>query len=501
MSVAFNAIPGNLLVPFAYFEINSGGSPFQGNPRLLLVGQKTAAGAAVADVPFGPIQSEAEAIEQFGIGSMLVDMYRIARTNAPFQPIWALPLADPAGSKAAGSIIIEAAPAVTGAGVLYVVGRRLTFQVNAADTAATVAASIAAAINAAVLPVTAAVNGVDDTVVDITARHNGLLSNGLELARVTTEPNVLTAANTTIVALVGGTGTPELDDALANLGDDEFDFIAGPYADSTSLNSVRDALDGINGRWSPIKQLYGHYFSANFGTLSANATLGAARNDGHVSIISSQTSPTPTWQWAAGLAAVASAHLSDAPELSRPLQTLPIKDLQPPRDRSKWWDTDDRQALYVDGLSAYTVSADGIVKIDRVTTTYKKTAANAPDATFRDVETMFQTVFATRYLRTSVQQKHSRQALANDNPFNLAEIATPKSVRNTLIHAYNDLVALGVAEDAETFAQFVQVERDPNDATRLNAGIPLNTVNQLRVFAANVTIYLEYRSASGQPLV
>ena len=97
--VAFNSIPGNLLVPFFYAEINSGGTPYQGQSRLLLMGQKTSSGTATANVPVGPISSEPELIALTGNGSMLADMYRTARLNAPFQPIWLLPLADPAGAR------------------------------------------------------------------------------------------------------------------------------------------------------------------------------------------------------------------------------------------------------------------------------------------------------------------------------------------------------------------------------------------------------------------
>ncbi len=107
MSVLFNNIPGNMLVPFAYFEINSGGTPFQGLPRVLLIGQQNAGSLATAGAVFGPIQNQAEADAQFGVGSMLSAMFAIARRNAPFQPIWALPIADPAG----GSVIDSAARA------------------------------------------------------------------------------------------------------------------------------------------------------------------------------------------------------------------------------------------------------------------------------------------------------------------------------------------------------------------------------------------------------
>lgn len=497
MSAMFNAIPGNVLVPFFFAEINSGGSPFEGNPRLLLVGQKLSGGSAAAGAPIGPIQSQQEADAYFGTGSMLSQMFAVAERNAPFQAIWALPLADPAGSAAAGSISITSAPGVTGAGVVFIQGRRITFQINASDTAVNVAANLVAAVNAAGLPFVAAVDGTTASRANITARHVGALGNGQEVAIARDEPNALTTGNTTIVALTGGTGVPAIDTALANLGDDEFDFIAGPYADSTSLNATRDFLDGLAGRWSPMQQLYGHYYTANFGNLSAQVTLGNGRNDPHASIMGSQVSPSAQWEWAAALAAVAVSHLGDAPELSRPLQTLPLLGILPPRDRSLWWDKSDRQALYVDGIAAYSVAVDGTVLIDRVVTTYQQTNAGVSDATFRDVETMAQLTFVSRYFRTAISNRHSRQALADENPFNLPEIATPLSVRNTLIHAYDDLVALGVLENSDLFAQYVSVTRDPNNATRLNAYLPVDVVNQLRVFAANITAFLQYRTPGG----
>lgn len=496
MSVLFNNIPGNMLVPFAYFEVNSGGTPFQGSPRVLLIGQKNTGGLAAAGSVFGPIQNQAEADAQFGVGSMLSAMFAIARRNAPFQPVWALPVTDPAGAKAAGSLTFTA-PGVTGAGILWCLGRRITFQINLADTATVVAGKAAAAINAAQVPFVAAVDGTDTTKVNVTARNNGTVFNGQEITFATDESNVLTAANTTAVALTGGTGTPDLAGPLASLGDVEYDFVGAPYSDATSLNAVRDFLDDTSGRWSPIQQLYGGYFSAQFGTLSGLVTFGDTRNDQHAVVVGSQRSPTPEWEWAAAATAKASAHLGDAPEVSRPLQTLTLDGVMPPRDRGVWWDVTDRQALYADGIAACRVRTDGLVAIDRFVTTYQKTAAGVSDGTFRDVETMYQLMFAIRYFKTAVSNKHARQALADENPFNLAEIATPKSVRDTLVHAYNDLVALGVLEHADMFAQFVVVERDPNDANRLNAYLPLDIVNQLRVFAANATAFLQSQSPSG----
>src|SRR5579885_1286252 len=173
MTVSFNNIPGNLRVPFFYAEINSGGSPFQGNPRALLIGQKTGAGVAAAGVPYGPVQSEQDIIKQAGVGSMLHAMYNTYARNAPFQPVWILPLAEPAGVAATGQINVNTGTAlgVAGAAILKIMGRRIVVQVNPADSAASTAAAMVAAINAANLPVTAAVDGTHSYDVDLTARH------------------------------------------------------------------------------------------------------------------------------------------------------------------------------------------------------------------------------------------------------------------------------------------------------------------------------------------
>ncbi|WP_316168961.1 MULTISPECIES: phage tail sheath subtilisin-like domain-containing protein [unclassified Bradyrhizobium] len=494
--VSFNNIPSNLLVPFFYAEINSGGSPYANQPRLLLVGPKLAGGAAPAGAVYGPIQSASEADAQFGVGSVLAWKYRVARKNAPFQPIWAQPLADPAGSAAAGSITLPA-PGVTAAAILQILGRDVPFQINAGDSAATVAANAVLAINALNLPVTAAQDSTTPAKVNVTCRHLGAIGNGLELGIATDQPNVLTSSNTTVVAMSGGTGVPTLPMALANLGDAEYDFIASPYGDTQSLNAFRDFFADSSGRWSPMQQLYGHHQTAVFGNLSTLVTLGTVRNDPHGSIMGSQAAPNPPWEWAAALAAVESAHLANPPELSRPLKTLPLNGILPPRDRSLWFDKTDRQALYADGISGYTVDADGTVRIDRVVTTYRQTAAGVPDSTFRNINTMFQSMFASRYFRSAVSNKHSRQGLVDDNPFNLSELTTPSDIRDTVVHAAGDLVALGVIENLDIFAQYVVVKRDPLNADRVNGFLPIDVVNQLNIFAANITVYEQYTTASG----
>ena len=103
MAVEFNEIPSDLRVPLFYAEVNSGGSIFNSTSRLLLIGQKLATGIATANEPI--LVASGDEDNYFGSNSMLAAMVRIAKLNAPFQEVWALPLDDVAAGVQATATI------------------------------------------------------------------------------------------------------------------------------------------------------------------------------------------------------------------------------------------------------------------------------------------------------------------------------------------------------------------------------------------------------------
>lgn len=494
MPVAFNSIPGNLRVPLFYAEINSGGAPYQSNARLLLIGQMLAAGSATAGEP---VLTQDNGAGLFGAGSMLAEMCRIARLNAPFREIWALPLEDDgAGTAAVGKITVAGTPvSVAGTLTIYVAGVRLRIRVATTDDDDAVAAALVAAINAeASLPVTAAVNGVNANECDITARHKGALGNDIRIdTDLIGDESTLAADLLTITAMATGAGDPDFTSALTSLGDEEYDWIAAPYADATNLGAIGLFLDGETGRWGPLEQLYGHYIAFKAGALGALSTLGLSRNDEHVSILGAYNSPSPPWSWAAAVGGRACDHLQDAPELSRPLHSLELHGIVAPKIADRF-DIADRNTALFDGISTYHVRRDGTVAIDRLITTYQTNAWSSADATWLDVNTMAQTMYMLRFLKAKITSTYGRVALADENPFGLQGVATPSDIEETIIHGYQELVADGVLENTDLFAQELIVERDNTDANRVNVYLPYDVVNQLRIFAVNATTFLQLRS-------
>jgi phage tail sheath gpL-like len=500
MSVAFNQIPSNLRVPLFYAEVNAGPNAYQGPSRLLVIGQRTSAGAMAANA-IRLFDDDAQALG--GPGSHLAEAAIWARQNHPFGEIWLGALADPAGVAATRTITVAVGIlGNSGSIVIYIGGERVEVAVASTDTNNTVAANLSAAINlgytkferALTFPVLAS---VATNVVTLTARNVGTLGNTITIDKDLDGNEGPLQTHLTIANGVTGTGVPALGTLLASCGDIEFDWIASAYADTTSLNTMQTFLDGISGRWSPLKQLYGHHLSVLFDTYGNLASAGVLRNDPNASILGVPNSPSPSWRWAGAFGgAVAKdknlgGEVDQAYQISRPLQTLPLVGIRPPKLKSDLFDIQQRNVLYQDGIAGFRAMVDGTVLLDRVTTTYRLNTWNQPDITWLDVETRAQMVYFVRYLRQRITQKYGRHALANDNPGNQQGIVTAKILKAECVHVYQELELGGLVENSALFAQSLIVERS-TDPNRVNAFLPTDVVNQFRIFAANVTTYLQY---------
>ena len=506
MSVLFNNIPANLRVPLFYAEVNAGYQPFQGPSRTLLIGQKLAGGSAVVNVP---IRLDGDPQALFGAGSQMADMAFWARASHPFGEIWALPLADPTGAAQLHTLTI-ATGILGNVGTLsvYIGGEKVSVAVGQADTNAVVATNLAAAINQGyykfnqpmAFPVVAS---AATNVVTLTARNVGALAAKLGVSKDQVGDEGALQQYLTIAATTAGTGVPTLGAALAALGDMEFDFICSPYADTTSLDVIRDFLGPVSGRWSPMLQLYGHYFTTMFDTVSNQAAFGNGRNDPNVSILGVTDSPTPPWRWAAAFGATVAAdknlggEVDQAYRISRPVQTLVLTGIRPPVLKGNWPTILQKNQLYQDGIASYMVQTDGTVALERAVTTYQTNSYGQPDISWLDVETRLQSVYFVRYLRQRITQKYGRCALANDNPSGNPGIVTAKILKAECIHIYVELENGGLVDNSDLFARSLVVERS-SDPNRVNAYLPIDVVNQLRVFAANVTTFLQREDAAQQ---
>lgn len=510
--VAFNNMPGDIRVPLFYAEINAGVPPYSGKSATLLIGRMLAGGSATVGQPVNIGAQDVNAL--FGAGSMLTDMAAYARWHNPTGLIFAMAAADPDGAvAAAGNISVTGSASASGTLVRYVAGERYSVPVASGDTGAAIAAKLAAAIGkgyrrfnkAMTAPVTAAVDNDTPTQVNLAARHAGSEGNGIRIEAGLDgdefDPAGLTIA---LTPMAGGAGDVDLAAALANLGGVQYDWIVAPYVSAQQLSDATEFLsDAGSGRWSPTVGLFGHYITAHDGDLASQLALGGLHNDRHISILGTHDYPHPLWSWAAALGGVVGFSknlgrpLSEAIEIARPLQTLSLVGLRKPKLVGDQWAVPDRQSLYETGIGAVVFSQDGLAHIDRIVTTYQTSQFDQPDITFLDIETIAIAEYVARYMKSRIVQTYPRHVLRDDNPRGLQGVVTPDAARATIIHAYTELSeTAGIVQDPALFGRYLIVERS-SDPNRLDAYLPVGVANQLRVFAANITIFADLATIRG----
>jgi phage tail sheath gpL-like len=493
------SIPANLTAPIFTFDVESGGQ-FQDETRMILIGFGDEDGW-LGEGQISVCNSKTDARNLVGAGTMLEAMFLNARANAPAQEIW---IGRPAevGNAEVRTITIGSVPAAGGQGVLQVAGETLSLQVDPGDTAANVAAALAAAINGYYnplnfmsLPFTAT---VATTVVTLTARHKGAYAGKLDLFVPVLDTVNIFDGLLTFATTVAGTGAPDLSAVLAAMHEDPFEIIVSAFGDSLNLGRLDTFLNNISGRWSYAQQLYGHAFFPAEDTSSNLVTMANAHDTWHLTAIprfSGGGNGSPDYLWVTGFVARVAAWFGGGSngDVSRNQSGLVVQGVLAPRDRDYWMDYPTRDVLLKNGLSTWTINRNGDVAIDKIITMVQ-TINGAPDTTFRDIQSVYQTTYALKKLRADLATEHSNKALAQDNPANLDAITTPKDIKATLFHSYQSMP--GVLKNAAAVLPYIVVAIDSDNPDRVNFQLPLDRVNALDILAGLARVYSQFTSSA-----
>ena len=241
MPVSFNNIPATIRVPLFYAEMdNSKAGTYQATYRTLLIGQIT--NPLFQDVNKAVyVSSVAQARSKFGPGSQLAQMVEAYLENNTSVEVYALPIADPAsGTAASGSITVSGSSFGAGVLSLYVYDQVVQVGVSESDSASTLATAIAEAINAnETLPITAEAS---EETVTLSAKHKGVIGNdtilGLNLGGEANGEETPAGVTININAMSGGAGNPEIDEAIANLGEEQYDFVVSGFTVASILKAL-----------------------------------------------------------------------------------------------------------------------------------------------------------------------------------------------------------------------------------------------------------------------
>jgi phage tail sheath gpL-like len=247
--------------------------------KILLIGTYDPLKTSVVDEVPVLITSPEDAGDKFEFGFMLHRMAKWAFAGSAGVECWCQPQAEVAGAKAAGSIdFTGSVPTENAVLHLYIAGEYVPVSVLTTDTPTTIGDKVDDAIAANVaLPVTS-LNAIG--VVAVTAKTTGTYGNDIDLSFNWGFQQKLPAGVTVaITGMTGGTGTPDIEDALDGLGtgDDQnenffTDVVHGYLQDSTTL----DLVSTYNGLGNAFTGNYSKTVSRPFRSLNGDTAAGSA---------------------------------------------------------------------------------------------------------------------------------------------------------------------------------------------------------------------------------
>ena len=480
--ISFNQIPIDIRVPGVYIENDNsmavGGLPIERNV-ILLIGQRLTTGS-VAEKIVKPILNNGQGEVYFGPGSQLSAMINALKAVNSYTELWAVALDEAsAGAQAAGAITIGGTVTASGTLCLYIGGRRIRIGVAASEATTDTATNVAAAINAIVdLPVTAAVDGTDKSKVNITCAWKGESGNYIDIRiNYYNGEKLPTGQTITIVPMTGGTANPDITDAFAAIGDEQYQTIIMPWTDQDNLEAMYNEMQR---RWNAMVKKEGHAFTAAAGSHSDLVSLGAEVNDECLTIMGMQGSPTTPWEMAAVMGAVDAYE----PDPARPRQTLELTGVLAPAKEDRYTLAECNIHLH-HGISTFYVDDNGVCRIQRLVTTYQTNVSGVDDISYLNVETMRTLAYLRYSARVRIMLRYPRHKLADDG----TEIApgqaivTPKVLRSELIALFLLWMDAGLVENLAQFKRDLIVERNTSDPDRVDAILPPDTINQFRIFA------------------
>jgi len=506
MGVPFSQIPNNLRVPLFYVEIdNSAAATGSDNPKTLLLGTMLSAGSATAETEV-QVTSAAAARGLFGEGSQLHRMAAAYFANDPFGEVWAIPSANPTGGAASdGNLTCTVTGPATSAGTvsLYVGGKLIQGAVSNGDSAATIRTAL---VNAA-----AEVDGLSCALVaaagntfEINALNAGTLGNDIDvranyagLAGGEKYPEGVTVTaggndlDGTPAHLATGASDPSLTNVITAMGDTPYDYIVMPWSLTTQADLLQTEMAD---RWGPLKQVYGHVFSAKKGTQGELTTYGNGRNDPHMTTFGVDHFLNPTEEVAAAAAGAIAKSAKIDP--ARPFQTLPLEGILPPKASDAFTVTEQNTLLF-DGIATTFISG-GKVRITRAITTFQKDAFDNPDSSFLDYNTLATLQYILRFLKSRIESKYPRHKLVNDGTnFGAGQaVVSPSTIKAELVAGYLQLEKLALVENVDAFIANLVVERNGSDPNRVDVLYPPDLANQLRVVGTLVQFRLQYPDAA-----
>lgn len=450
----------------------------------LIVGYGLSAGTA-SNNSIVRVVSKSTARKLFGTGSML---QRMAKAHGSFPEggpaLYALQLAEPVGgAKATASLNFGGTATEAGSLNIDVAGDFKAVAVAKGDTAATVAGKVVTAFNEITdKNFSLVVNGVDDTVVDFTANHNGSYGNEFviycnDLVTSDSNPAGLTVA---ITAWANGAGEADLSNISTLLGDHYHNYIAIPDAVKAQVDYMGAALDT---RAEPLSGKPAVAFCGINKTATEAVTFLGNINQERVGIRCNDGKTMPNFERAAYDIALIGFNKQKKPAIG--LHKIRILGDKPAPDGQRY-DEDDRRAILQAGGSVDLV-VDEQVYTDRIRTTALTDGDGEPTKAFQDLAFLAGMSYGTWFFNRELNDFINAVTYDPSLPAPIepgVKFVSENSIRAKLRSIGGLLATAGVIENLAQFRDSITVIR--TGSARFDTVTKANYSNGVYILANNI---------------
>ena len=469
-NIAFESIPASIRKPGKYAEFNYklAVRTLPGNrQRVLIVGQKTIAGALPALTPFD-IYSESEAATYFGAGSIGHLMVRSALKSNPYMVLTIVPV-DDAGAGVAATATVTFVGNASAAGVTSVSANAALIEIATVtgDTPTIQAAALVAQIAKQTdLPFTATnLAGV----VTLTAKNKGTLGNAIKLTVKTT----VIGTTVTPVAFATGATDPNLTNVLATVFALGHNIIITPYNDSANLTILRTHLDAVSG---PLEKRYCIAACGFIGTSGQAFTVQQAVNARRIFALLDPSAFEASYEVAASFGAI----IAGEEDPALPLNGLHLKSLLPTPLVSRMGRVEQESCLY-NGITPTEVGPGDKLQIVRAISMYVLDPQGVPDISGLDITTQRTLDYVAKACVDRLSLRFPRDKKTK---------RVKLKIRSELLDVLRKCEELEFVEAVEENKAGLIVEDDLQDPNRVDIRIPVDVVNGLHITAMRIDLYL-----------
>ncbi len=483
----FVTIPINFQLPGAYAEFDSSRAQrgLAGVPhKILLIGQKTSAGTAMAGEPI--LLAEGNLDGFLGKKSILALMAREAINANPYQEIYAMPLNDGADDVAAAFKLNFTGTVLKSAGTLYLyfAGKRIPITLSG-GTIDTTIDEIKTILDAqSILPIATitAIKTADEKSIIITIANKGIIGNQFKPFINALEGEALPAGLQLVISQeITGVGAPDATTITAGFGDVWWTEIVNPYRTDSGILTAIDAV--LKKRNGGTIQKPGIQFTAMVDSYSNVVNFVSAKDSEFITTLTMAQDATPECIIATIYAAIVAQSAVNDP--ARPLQNIALPALLGASLANRFTDSE-RNILIGKGASTVKVKARDEILLERAITTYKTNAAGTQSTAYKDLETI-NTLTTLRYqLNNLLLTRYPQAKLGNDSDNLRKGVVRPRDAKAEIVALAQRWVNQGLINDLDSFQNGLAVARDANNSGRLTVQLQPELIGQLRQVFSSV---------------